>query len=141
MQWQKQLEAAIAQTLENLSQKTNRLLQQAGILPSHLSTSLLEAAKNEAPTEAIDGSPNLLNFLVENSNPPELSESTMLQIVALNLRVSDIEFNDPRVMSERNQIRQLLSRLNSIGREYQKKQRERLTVEAEAAWRRSWDRE
>ncbi len=141
MQWQKQLEGAIAQTLETLSQKTNRLLQQAGILPNNISTSILEVAKNEISTEAIDNSPNLLNLLVENNNPPELSESTMLQIVALNLRVSDIEFNDPRVMSERNQIRPLLSRLNTIGREYQKKQRERVIVEAEAAWRRSWDEE
>jgi hypothetical protein len=141
MKWQKELEGAIAQTLETLSQKTNRLLQQAGILPQNISTSILEAAKNELSTEAIDNSPNLLNLLVENNNPPELPESIVLQIVALNLRVSDIEFNDHRVMSERNQIRPLLSRLNAMGAEYQKKQRERVIVEAQAAWRRSWDEE
>jgi len=41
-------------------------------------------------------------------------------------------------MANRNQIRQLSSRLSTLRREYHKKQRERTIAEAEAAWRISW---
>src|SRR3712207_8915862 len=50
---------------------------------------------------------------------------------------SDIEFADATVMAGRSQIRNLSSRLSNLKREFQKKQRERLITEAEAAWRSS----
>jgi hypothetical protein len=43
-QWQQNLEQAIASTLKMAARETNRLLQQAGILPSKLPPPVLEAA-------------------------------------------------------------------------------------------------
>jgi hypothetical protein len=139
-QWQQNLEEAIAYTLTTLSLETNRLLQQAGILPQKLPASLLEVATtaSETATEIAGGPPNLLNLLIETENSPESEDSKVTQLIAIQLRLPEIEFADVNVRATRNQIRQLEARLNSLKREYQKKQRERMVAEAEAAWRSSW---
>ena len=139
-QWQQNLEQAIANTLKTVSRETNHLLQQVGILPNKLPGSLLEAAVNssEASAEAIAGPPNLLNLLIETENSDESDDSNVTPIIAINLRLSEIEFADATVRAGRNQIRSFEVRLKSLGREYYKKQRERAVAEAEAAWRASW---
>ena len=137
-QWQQNLELAIAQTLKTLSRDTNRLLQQAGILPKKLPEPLLEAAaKSEASAESTAGPPNLLNLLIENENE-ESEDSTVTQIIAIHLRLSEIEFADATVRTGRNKIRNLLLRASSLGREYHKKQQEWAIAQAEGAWRASW---
>lgn len=139
-QWQQNLEQAIANTLKTVSRETNHLLQQVGILPNKLPGSLLEAAVNssEASAEAIAGPPNLLNLLIETENSEESDDSNVTPIIAINLRLPEIEFADATVRAGRNQIRSFEVRLKSLGREYYKKQRERAVAEAEAAWRASW---
>lgn len=139
VQWQHNLEQAIAHTLKTLSLETNRLLQQAGILSQKLPSPLLEAAT--AAPDAADlaaGAPNLMNLLIETENPTDSEESSMTQLIAIQLRLSEIEFTDANVRAGRNQIRQLENKVNLLVREYQKKQRERTIAEAEAAWRSSW---
>lgn len=138
-QWQEQLEEAIAQTLQTISMETNLLLQQNGIIPDKLPAAVLEAAaKADASGETTPGSPNLLNLLMETQNEGEEEDSTVMRIVAINLRLSEIEFADPALSASRNQIRNLLAKGKKLNREYHKKQRERSVAEAEAAWRSSW---
>ena len=140
VQWQEQLEEAIAQTLQTLSLETNRLLQQTGIIPDKLPAAVLEAAAQvEASAESATGSsPNLLNLLMETDNDGDLEESTLTRIIAINLRLSEVEFADPSLSAGRNQIRKLTARVSSVQREYHKKQRERAVAQAESAWRSSW---
>jgi len=139
-QWQQNLEAAIAYTLKTLSLETNSLLQQARILPQKLPAPLLEAAASasEASAEVMAGPPNILNLLIEAENYEESEDSTVTQIIAIHLRLAEIEFADVNVRAARNQIRNLEVRVSSLGREYQNKQRERIVAEAETAWRTSW---
>ena len=138
-QWQEQLEEAIAQTLQTISMETNLLLQHNGIIPGKLPAAVLEAAaKADASCETSPGSPNLLNLLMETQNEGEEEDSTLMRIVAINLRLSEIEFADPALSASRSQIRNLLAKTNKLRREYHKKQRERSVAEAEAAWRSSW---
>lgn len=139
-QWQEQLEEAIAQTLETLSLNTNHLLQQTGIIPSKLPAAVLEAAtKADNSTESVTvGSPNLLNLLMETESEDDSEDSTLTRIIAINLRLSEIEFADPTLNAGRNQIRNLSAKRNTLHREYHKKQRERSVAQAEAAWRASW---
>lgn len=139
LQWQEQLEEAIAQTLQTLSLETNRLLQQAGIIPDKLPAAVLEAAtKVEASAESTTGnSPNLLNLLMETDSDDD-EESTLTRIIAINLRLSEAEFADPSLSAGRNQIRKLSARVSTVQRDYHKKQREQAVAKAEAAWRSSW---
>jgi len=140
LEWQEQLELTIAQTLKSLSLSANHLLQKNGIIPDKLPPAVLEAAVQvEASTEAVAGSPNLLNLLMEAENDDdEKEDSTLMRIVAINLRLSEIEFADPTLSAGRNQIRKLSARVSSFQREYNKKQRERAIAQAEATWRSSW---
>lgn len=146
LKWQEQLEQGILQILQTLSREANRLLQQADILPRKLPEVVLEAATKAevAHPEPVPGPPNLLNLLIESEPSEDTTEegqkpsSKVTHIIAINLRLSDIEFADATVMAGRNQIRNLSTRLNTLKREFQKKQRERLITEAEAAWRSSW---
>ncbi|MBD2012605.1 hypothetical protein H6F96_01055 [Microcoleus sp. FACHB-53] len=139
-QWQEELEEAIGQTLETLSLNTNRLLQQTGIIPRKLPAAVLEAAtKADSSTESVTvGSPNLLNLLMETESEDDSEDSTLTRIIAINLRLSEIEFADPALNAGRNQIRNLSAKRNTLHREYHKKQRERSVAQAEAAWRASW---
>lgn len=137
-QWQQGTEQAIAHHLKTTSRDLNYLLQTAGILPETLPFGLIEAALDspELPTEATAGPPNLLNLLVEADT--QESEASVTTLVAIYLRLGEIEFADVAVRAGRNQIRQLETRLRSLTREYHKKEREQAIAEAEAAWRASW---
>ncbi len=138
-QSQENLEKAIAQMIANLSRDTNRLLQETGILPRKLPEAILEVAgKAEAAGEMMTGPPNLLNLLVEAENSEDSELPSVTHIIAIHLRLSEIEFADSASMTGRNQIRSLLSRLSALRRDYHKKQRERTIANAEAAWRASW---
>ncbi|MEG4800890.1 hypothetical protein QUB63_13420 [Microcoleus sp. ARI1-B5] len=143
--WQNSIEKSIAQIIKLLSRDTNRLLQQSGILPSQLPEQVLEAASGvESSGDSVAGPPNLLNLIIETDSspaPPNLGETppTMaLHITAIKMRLSEIEFADAATSAWRQQIRNLSVKLNSLGRDYQKKQRELAVVEAESAWRSSW---
>lgn len=140
VQWQQILERAIAQVLKTLSLDSNQLLQKSGIIPQKLPAPLLEAATavSETTGEMTAGSPNVMNLLIETENPQESQEVGVTQLIAIQLRLSEVEFADTNVRTARNQVRQLESNLVSLGREYQKRQRERTIAEAEVAWRASW---
>ena len=137
-EWQERLEKAIAQTLQTISLQTNRLLQSNSIIPDKLPPAVLEAAVQVEGSEVAPGSPNLLNLLMEAETEGEKEDSTITRIIAINLRLSEIEFADPTLSAGRNQIRKLSARVNLLQREYYKKQRERAIAQAEAAWRSSW---
>ncbi|MCY7381169.1 MAG: hypothetical protein LH628_01000 [Microcoleus sp. CAN_BIN18] len=143
--WQHSIEKSIAHNIKLLSRDTNRLLQQSGILASQLPEPVLEAASGaESSSDSVAGPPNLLNIVIEtdsSSAPRNLAETSHpkpLRITAIKLRLSEIEFADAGSSTWRQQIRNLSAKLNSLGRDYQKKQREMAVVEAESAWRSSW---
>ena len=143
--WQNSIEKSIVHIIKLLSRDTNRLLQQSGILPSQLPEPVLEAASQaESSGDSVAGPPNLLNLIIETEsssasrNLAEKLGSRALHITAIKLRLSEIEFADAGTSAWRQQIRNLSVRLNSLGRDYQKKQRELAVVEAESAWRSSW---
>jgi hypothetical protein len=154
--WQERIEKGIIKNLKHLSRDSNRCLQKSGILPKQLPAPILEAASNtDTSGDTIAGPPNLLNLVIETLDTED-SEGDLenlaanltrlgggpspnaLHITAINLRLSEIEFANTGVTAWRQQIRNLSVRLNTLRREYHKKQREHSIVEAESAWRASW---
>ena len=143
VEWQQDLEAAIQETLKKLSQVVNILIQKNGVLPKKLPEPILiaataAAASSESSSNMIPSPPNLLNLVIEISNQEDSEDSSLTQIMAIHLRLGEIEFAEATLLSERKGIRNILMQLNNLGREYQKRQRELKTAEAEAAWRASW---
>lgn len=148
-QWQQDLENAIAEDLKTASHAANRLMQQAGILPPKLPEPVLEAASKADVSEIGGRTPNLMNLLIETvaEDPGEkldvgdLKGHAVMHIVAVHLRIAEIEFSNPALTSCRTRIRSLLAQLKTSGREYQKKQKERAIAEAQAVWRSTWSEE
>ena len=143
VEWQQDLEAAIQETLKKLSQVVNILIQKNGVLPKKLPEPILiaataAAASSESSSNMIPSPPNLLNLVIEISNQEDSEDSSLTQIMAIHLRLGEIEFAEATLLSERKGIRNILMQLNNLGREYQKRQRELKIAEAEAAWRASW---
>lgn len=134
--WQTRLEDSITEVLQNLSHSANRVLQQADILPNRLPEPVLEvAAKADLSSETVSP-PNLLNLLIESDE--EEGRSSMTQIIAIRLRLSEIEFGDAASAAYRSKLRHRMNQLTKLGREYQRKQKECAIARAEAAWRSSW---
>ncbi|MCT7948688.1 hypothetical protein NG798_02690 [Ancylothrix sp. C2] len=139
LKWQLKSERAIGKVLQSTSRKGNRLLQQSDILPKKMPEQLLEAAAKADAEGAVAGPPNLLNLLVEAGDASDESAGSMRsQLMAIHLRLSEVEFADAGAMGLRNQIRALERRLSQLGREFQKKQRELAVAQAESAWRACW---
>jgi len=152
------LESAILEELQQISQVANRTLEEFNILSAPAVEIALEvAAKAEALGGAVGGPPNLLTAIMEEAgslpegsllmsvesldqiaNPDKQQESTATEIVAIYLRLAEIEFVDSTVMAWRNQLRKLSTRLTGVQRELAKKQRQRMVAEAETVWRASW---
>lgn len=139
--WQQNVEKAMQEKLKRVSREANLLIQKAGIIPKKLPEPILEAAAaaaSEASAEVMPGPPNLLNLVIEIENDQQSEDSSLTQIMAINLRLGEIEFADATLSSYRKQIRSVLVQISRVRQEYQKKQRERSVAQAEAAWRAIW---
>lgn len=151
LNWQEGVERSLRQTLRQLSHRTNQSLQKANILDPKLPDQVLEVAAKAEGTEATSKVPNIVQMLVEATVPgkgrwktkePKAAvpkpPSALIHVMAVQLRLSDLEFHDPSLMTWRNQLRELGYQIQAIGQEYRKRQRQKAIAEAQVAWRSTW---
>jgi hypothetical protein len=138
--WYQSIELATRYNLKKTSHEANLLLQKSNILPQKLPPMILEAATAAAETspEMVPAPPNLLNLVIEVGNKRQRGESALTKIMAINLRLGEIEFADSALAFQRRQINDILMRLQKLRRDYVNKQRDRAIAQAEGAWRASW---
>ncbi|MDY6784235.1 MAG: hypothetical protein SW833_17085 [Cyanobacteriota bacterium] len=133
------IEQTIQETLQTLSARANALLRDAHILPDRLPPKLMEmAVQSEEARTTAGNSPNLLNLLVEAEEADSDKENTVMQIIAVRLRLSELEFSDPNLGSERNQTRQWVAIARKLAKRFHKYRRELAIARAELTWRASW---
>ena len=63
---------------------------------------------------------------------------TLTHVTALQIRLAEVEFQDPLLMRWRRSLREHTLELQSLTREYRKYQRKRSVAEAQVAWRSTW---
>lgn len=151
------LERHLRAILQTLSSLTNHLLKQAHILPD-LPEMVIAAAAEAEPGDGGPSTPNLLNVLVEMGSDRRSEEEEeeeeeafeegdfdddegdreMTHLVAINLRLADIEFADTHTALWRSKLQEALHKLKRLGSRYQKLQQEKARAEAEHAWRATW---
>lgn len=137
IQLQVGIDDAIEDSLVSLSHSGNKYLQEMGILPKHIPSKILEMAlQAEENTSLISGAPNLLSLLIEKDDKSE--EMNITPVVALCLRINEIEFNDPLLNQIRQKISKIFQSLNILEDEYQNKRQQYQIALAESAWRSSW---
>ncbi|MEO1592756.1 MAG: hypothetical protein AAFU71_15885, partial [Cyanobacteria bacterium J06632_22] len=79
-----------------------------------------------------------------DSAPPKGRMPRILQIeslpefIVIHLRLSEVEFADPRTAAQRRLIRAKMNDLKKLGRVYKRAQRQLAIAQAEDAWRASW---
>jgi len=135
----KQFEKTIHQTLQEISTEANRLLREAAILPKKLPAKLLEIAVQAEESNAATGSaPNLLNLLVEAGKKDAEKMPAALRIMAVRLRLAEIEFGNSPLTLKREKLRQLWGRGSQLRGQYEKRQQELAIARAELAWNASW---
>lgn len=115
----------------------NLWIEAEGPIQKHSS---LEEALQEAATQLSQEDPEAIADLDSSEEEPHplAHLRTPLRIVAVHLRLSELEFTDASLASWRQKIRSLKNQLNTLGRDYHKKQRELAVARAEAAWRSTW---
>ncbi len=137
--WHLSIEDLIEEILKKISLEANRYLQEAGILSDKLPAKILEMAIVAQESNSITSiSPNLLNLAIETEKNEETNESNLTTFIAIRLRLAEIEFAEANVNIKRNQIKNLLAKIETIRQQFHKKQQECAIAEAEAAWRSSW---
>ena len=148
--WCQRVEQGVRMILHNLSQDVNRELQTNNIIANQLPPQVLEMALQAEEGGASSGNPpNILNLLIEtnrkdkedekeNGEDEDNTESQITRISAIHLRLSDLEFADPQLSIQRQQIRHRLDIVKKMRKAYEKIQRENSQAQAEAAWRSSW---
>lgn len=140
--WQAHLEISIKKLLQQISRQANLALRQANVLPRHLPEAVLEAAaKAEASTDSAAGPPNLLMFRLETEREKDAKPAEVLRLMAIHLRLVEIELADSATMTSRQQLRDLIGRGKKLHRDRSKIQRTLAIAQAEDAWRSSWSTE
>jgi hypothetical protein len=150
-QWCRRLEQGLQMVLEELSHTANQLLQEAKILPNHLPPQVLEMALQAQDNGMnINRSkiPHVLSLLVETNQRSEASKEEgdeedgdggqVSKLIAIHLRLTDIEFADASLALLRKQLRQLVEHLKKLHQYHHQLQREARIAEAERAWQSSW---
>lgn len=131
------IDDAIEDSLVNLSKLGNKYLQEVGVLPKQIPSKILEMAlQAEENTSLISGAPNLLSLLIEKDDKSD--EMNITPVVALCLRINEIEFHDPLLNQIRQKISKIFQSLNLLDDEYQNKRQQYQIALAESVWRSSW---
>ena len=142
MLWHKKIEHIIKKALDDTSRKANKSLQKFHVLPNRLPSKVIDVALqagDAAGNSKLRKVPNILNLTIEtDKNKKEPKYKNAAQISLLRLRLSELEFVDPQLSSQRNQIRAILKKVKKLGSLYRERKKEYAIAEADAAWRSSW---
>lgn len=140
VQWYRATEKSIRQVLNQGSRKVNRVLQAAAVLPENVPPKVLELAiQNNHPPSASPHANNLINLIIEADMGKK--KKKRIQVTAMHLKLSELEFGDAQVSGKRNRIRQELGKIKQLKKYYKKSKKDLAIAEAEAAWRSSWHEE
>ncbi|MBD2580092.1 hypothetical protein [Oscillatoria sp. FACHB-1406] len=131
---------AAQQVLQTIAARANTTLRDAAILPERsLPRGLEIAIQGEEATIALEDLPNFLQPPEDDAEETNSdTEVSIIPAVGIRLQLSELEFSDPGLGVERNKIRQMLSSLKQLSKQYQQHERELAIAQAELAWRASW---
>ncbi len=127
--WLDGFEQALARRLRNLSHAINVELLRAGLCPSLLPLSLLQAAL-QGQLEPLPAPANLLRLQVPLS--PEAGGE--LESAAVLLRLADLELEQPRLRTCRSRWQRHRQEVRRMAEQQRRLQRRLQTLEAERLW-------
>lgn len=99
-----------------------------------------KTANVEKNGEQNNGEPDFPEEAIEESLPRQ-GKGEISRLTALNFRLTDLEFSDVNLGLIRKQIHTYLKDLQKLQKQHRQLQRQKLSAEAELAWRSSWIKE
>lgn len=134
---QVELDDSLEQSLIDLSNSANQCLQETKVLSNKIPNQILAIAlQAEENTSIVSGAPNLLSILIDKD--PKSNDLDITPVVAICLRINDLEFHDSGLNMIKQKIVKILTQLGNLSNKYQDLQQEYAIAQAESAWRASW---
>jgi hypothetical protein len=138
MIWSQNVSHKIHQIFNHYSNLVNICLLENRILPDHLPRNIIDMSA-EHHLEAINGYPELVRVHAHNEESiQENKESSLNNVVIVNLKVGVLEFNNPALEREHQQLKALYDRLKILSQTYIQREQELLIAQSQAAWRSLW---
>lgn len=138
IQLQFDLDDSLDDCLIHLSHSANNCLQEVNVLSKKIPNQILAIAlQAEENTSIVSGAPNLLSILIQKE-PKSDEDLEVNPVIAICLRINDLEFHDSKLNLSKQKINKILSQLNNLNEQYEELHQEYLVAQAEAAWRASW---
>ncbi len=128
LRWWGALDQAIQRRLRNLSHAVNLELLRLGLCRSLLPVSLLEAVL-EGRIDPMPAPANLLRLVL-----PFAPQGGQLDTLAVLLRTSDLEYEQPRLRSCRRRLERRRAEVRKMAQQYRHWQRRARALEAERQW-------
>jgi hypothetical protein len=138
LQWCKTIEKRLRQTLNQASQKVNRRLQAAQILPDNVPAKVLDMAIQADNQQQSGQLPSHLVNVVIEADLGKKKKKRRIHLTAVHLKVAEVEFSEATVSAQRRRLREQIRKLRDLRQHYQKATQDLAIAEAEAAWRASW---
>lgn len=128
LRWWAALDQALQRRLRNLSHAVNLELLRLRLCRSLLPVSLLEAVL-EGRIDPMPAPPNLLRLVL-----PFGPQGGQLETLAVLLRTSDLEYEQPRLRSCRRRLERRRAEVRKMAQQYRHWQRRTRALEAEQQW-------
>lgn len=128
--WWDRFDQALQRRLRNLSHALNVELLRIGLIRSLLPVHLLDAVL-AGQIEPLSAPPNLLRLQLPAG---KVEKAAPLEVHALLLRCSDLEYERPRLRTCRQRLRQQHKTLRRMAQHYRHWQRRAQVLEAEQLW-------
>ncbi|WP_069789898.1 hypothetical protein A5482_001230 [Cyanobacterium sp. IPPAS B-1200] len=137
-----EIEDSLGEVLTEISSRGNDLLKEYNILPAQIPAKVLEMAlKNRDNSKGIADAPNLLSLVVEKEDISSKEIKDITPVVAMCLRLGEIEFGDTGLSADRRRIVAIMDKLVDLQRRYQRITRLYAIAQAESQWRSCWSEE
>jgi hypothetical protein len=131
LRWWGHFERALRRRLRNLSHAVNVEMLRLGLAQGLLPMNLLDAAL-EGQVEVLPAPANLLRLPLPAGEL--LGPETPNEVLALLLRPSDLEYDQPRLRTCRKRLEQRRRALRTMAKRYRSWQRRLSALEAEQQW-------
>ncbi|MGY6529812.1 MAG: hypothetical protein ACXITR_07775 [Cyanobacterium sp.] len=142
LRFYEEIEDCLGEVLTEISSGVNDLLKEYNILPAQIPAQVLEMAlKNKDSSKGVADSPNLLCLVVEKEDIVRKEIKDITPVVAICLRLGEIEFGNNRLSRDRTKIVAIINKLNALQKRYERITRLYAIAQAESQWRSCWSEE
>ncbi|RMF27713.1 MAG: hypothetical protein D6756_01465, partial [Cyanobacteria bacterium J083] len=139
LRWQKLMEKSIAKSLEFISKLANEEFKKAKILPEQLPSKVIEIAVEAEQTNGSNPTyHHILHIVIETSPETKTKPEISTKVSIIKMSLAELEFSKPVLSYQRQEIRNLVSKISKIKQKYQKTYKELAIAQAQLAWRASW---